>query len=42
MQENWNLSEEFSLVGCTPAETSLIIRAKANLQGGFKGTEKDK
>ena len=41
MPENWNIPQEVRLGGCAPAETSLTIRAKANLQGGFKETEKD-
>ena len=41
MPENWNIPQEIRLGGCIPAETSLTIRAKANLESGFKGTEKD-
>ena len=39
--ENWNIPQKVKLKGCTSSDISLTFRAKANAQGGFKGTEKD-
>ena len=39
--ENWNIPQEIKLKGCASPDASLTFRAKANAQGGFKGTEQD-
>ena len=39
--ENWNIPQEIKLKGCESPDASLTFRAKANAQGGFKGTEQD-
>lgn len=39
--ENWNTPQEIRLKGCISPDTSLTFTAKANAQGGFKGTEQD-
>ena len=39
--ENWNTPQEIRLKGCISPDASLTLKAKANAQGGFKGTEQD-
>ena len=39
--ENWNTPQKIRIKGCTSPDASLTFRAKANAQGGFKGTEQD-
>ena len=39
--ESWNTPQEIRLKGCIPPDASLTLKAKANAQGGFKGTEQD-